>query len=90
MVAEGAITALERMGLCVGRDVRIATVTNAGSPMLFRRGGSLICLEYEPKQIVDNLFDIISGILDGHPPDEMIRIVTPTVRITDNRLDGIG
>lgn len=63
----GALEAMAEMGIVVGRDVYIASHTNAGSPLL--RGKNLDLVEVDPQEIVSAMFAHIERLM-SEPPDD--------------------
>jgi Transcriptional regulators len=79
MMTQGALTALGRAGIRVGKDVRIATHANAGSPALLGWEDSLTLLEVDPAEIVQKMFDTLESLMEGETPPERIMEVLPRV-----------
>jgi DNA-binding LacI/PurR family transcriptional regulator len=70
MVTSGALVALNRLGLTLGRDVRIASHGNAGSPILYGYKDDMVLIEVDAAKIVDALFEKLDRVLAGHGDDE--------------------
>jgi DNA-binding LacI/PurR family transcriptional regulator len=72
MMTSGALVALAELGIEVGRDVRIATNHNTGSPTLFGQEKRLILVETNPRDIVTAAFDLLDDVMGGDVPHELI------------------
>jgi DNA-binding LacI/PurR family transcriptional regulator len=81
MLTQGALTALQRLGVRVGNDVQIATHANVGSPALLGWENDLIMIEVEPAEIVRQMFDSLERLMNGEAPDETTCQVTPRLRM---------
>lgn len=77
----GAMKALEKLGLEVGRDVQIATLTNAGSPVLTDYEDRLIRLEFDAQEVTAELFAMLETLMRGET------IVQPLVKIAPHLRD---
>jgi DNA-binding LacI/PurR family transcriptional regulator len=65
MLTQGALMALDRLGVAVGRDVRVTTHANLGSPTLLGWQDRLTRIEYDPGEVVSALFDVLAALLRG-------------------------
>ena len=68
MLAQGALMALERYGLRVGRDIQLATQANQGSPALLAWEDRVTRLEFDPAEIVATLFEALEALMRGETP----------------------
>jgi DNA-binding LacI/PurR family transcriptional regulator len=80
MATQGLLTALQRLGLRVGDEVKIATHANAGSPALLGWEDRLTRLEIDPTEIVGGMFDTIEDLLHGKQPEVAFTEVKPRYR----------
>ncbi|MBC8141851.1 MAG: GntR family transcriptional regulator [Armatimonadetes bacterium] len=81
MVTQGLMTALQRLGITVGKDVQIATHSNAGSPALLGGEDRITRLELNPAEIVGGMFDTIESLLRGEIPVHSNILVKPRLRL---------
>ena len=65
MMMDGVLIAFQQLGIEVGRDVKIATVANAGSPTLFGRTENMIVIEIDPAELVQTMFAELDAIMEG-------------------------
>jgi DNA-binding LacI/PurR family transcriptional regulator len=80
MATQGLLTALQRLGIQVGGQIKIVTHSNAGSPALLGWEDRLTRLEVDPAQIVGGMFDIVEDLLHGKEPDKSFICVKPCLR----------
>jgi DNA-binding LacI/PurR family transcriptional regulator len=80
MLTNGALIAFERLGLCVGRDIKIASHANAGSIVLFGHEDHLTLVEVDPAGIVREMFNALDLLLDDREPAEPYALVKPALR----------
>ena len=64
MMMDGVLIAFQQLGIEVGRDVKIATVVNAGSPTLFGRTDNMIVIEIDPAKLVQTMFSELDAIME--------------------------
>jgi DNA-binding LacI/PurR family transcriptional regulator len=69
MITSGALFALQDLGLSLEKTVKIATIANVGSTVLFGHERSLILLEHDPRSIAVSLLDALDVLLDGRELD---------------------
>ena len=79
MMALGALQALQQLGVRVGRDVRIATHANAGSPALLGWEDRLTCAEVDPGRLVEKMFALLEAMMEGQEPEERRVLLQPTL-----------
>jgi DNA-binding LacI/PurR family transcriptional regulator len=79
MVADGAIAAMRKMGIAVGEDVIIVIHANAGSPVLYDIRDRIVRIQYDPNDIVDNMFAMLDLLMDGRKPDSTDTVICPSV-----------
>ena len=65
MLTQGALTALQRLGIAVSTDLPMITHANAGSPTLIGWTDRLARAEFDPAQLVAAMFDTIERLLRG-------------------------
>lgn len=70
MVTLGVLTALRKLGLQAGKDVKIATHSNTGTSTLFGYTDDMIVLESDPADIVREMFTMLDTLLEGNEPPE--------------------
>jgi len=70
MMTSGVLAALAHLDLRAGRDVRIATHANHGSPILFGYEPDLVRIEADPAEIVRTLYACLDRHLAGQPVEE--------------------
>ena len=81
LCTRGALAALRQLGVVVGRDVQIATHSNAGSPLLMGYEDDLIRVEYDAAHIVSALFEMLEAQMNGREMWKETRVVAPQVRL---------
>lgn len=64
LLAHGALTALQKLGVRPGRDVQIATHANAGSPILLGHEDILL-IENDPEELAAAMFNLLEGLMSG-------------------------
>lgn len=64
----GVITALAAAGLRPGRDIRIVTAENKGSPVLEPWPAELTRLEFDPQAWVKAALEMLATLMDGRTP----------------------
>ncbi len=77
MMTRGAIMALQKLGLRAGRDVKIATHANRGSPALQPYARELILVEVNPTEVVEMAFQQLETLMDGRTPPEAVVLIQP-------------
>lgn len=80
MATQGLLTALQRLGIQVGEEIKIATHANAGSPALLGWEDRLTRLEIDPTEIVGGMFDTVEELLHGKEPSVGYKAVQPRLR----------
>ncbi|MBC8140643.1 MAG: LacI family DNA-binding transcriptional regulator [Armatimonadetes bacterium] len=68
MQAQSVLMALYRLGLRPGKDVRVATHTNAGSSALLAWHPDIIRMENNPAELVRYLFETLDALMNGQTP----------------------
>ena len=77
----GVMKALENLGLEVGRDIQIATLANAGSPILTDYEDRLIRLEFDAQEVTAELFAMLETLMRGET------IAQPSVKVAPHLRD---
>jgi DNA-binding LacI/PurR family transcriptional regulator len=80
MMADGAIAALEKIGIRVGEDVKIASHTILGSPTLFSQREKIARIEYDTADILSAMLGILDDAMSGREPDQAAVRIVPTLR----------
>lgn len=81
MLTQGLLTALQRLGVHVGDDIKIATHANAGSPALLGWEDRITRLEVDPTEIVAGMFDVMESLLRGEDPAPGTVNIKPRLRL---------
>ena len=79
LMTHGMLLAMEKMGVCVGKDVHIVSHANSKSSVLLGREHLITRLEYDPAEIVRTMFDILETVMDGGSYQEGVTEVRPTL-----------
>lgn len=80
---QGALPLLARLSVEVGRHVKIATHANKGSNILFGYEDVLTRLEVDPALLVNEMFRLLSNLMDGREPETPVVTIPPTVRLPE-------
>lgn len=80
MLTAGALVALQRLNIRVGRDVHIVTHANVDSPMLFGVSDSLILIENDPHELAFAMFEMLDTLLAGAQPATHTFLLKPKLR----------
>lgn len=80
VMTHGALVAMDKLGVAIGRDVRIASHANRNSPVLMGCEDVLTRLEYNPEEVVRAMFDSLEALMDGEEPSQPIVYIRPVVR----------
>ncbi len=74
-MTRGVITALLQNGLQPGRDLRIVTSENKGSPVLQPYAADLVRVAINPAKVVRAALDMLGTLMDGGtPPENPVRV----------------
>jgi len=74
-MTRGVITALLQAGMQPGRDVRIVTAENKGSPVLAPYAAEITRVALDPAKIVKAALDMLETLMDGGtPPETPVRV----------------
>ena len=80
MITSGALVALQKSGLHIGQDIKIATHANAGSVVLFGYAHELIVLEFDPESFVQALFALLDELMENPQATPRKIVVSPRLR----------
>jgi DNA-binding LacI/PurR family transcriptional regulator len=86
MVTDGLIKALYELDIRPGRDVRIASHANTGSPVLRGWERRLTLIESDPDTLVSALFETLDILLDGGVPERRSQLLPWAVRVDGKTL----
>ncbi len=75
MMTRGAVMMLQKFDLRVGRDVKIATHANQGSPALRPYAQEMILMEVNPTEVVEGAFQQLETLMDGRTPPEAVILI---------------
>jgi DNA-binding LacI/PurR family transcriptional regulator len=70
MMTSGVVFTLQKMGVRLNADVRIATHANRGSTVLYGHERELTLVEVDAEVIARELFRMLDGLMAGVPPEE--------------------
>jgi DNA-binding LacI/PurR family transcriptional regulator len=70
MMTTGVLTAFRELGIAAGKDVKIASHSNATSPQLFGWERELLIWEVDAGEIVTAMFALLDRLMAGERPDE--------------------
>ncbi len=77
MMTLGALAEMKKLGVEVGRDVELATHTNAGSQLLFGLGENLILLRVDPARVAAAMSEMLESLLRGEALESPVVSVAP-------------
>ena len=80
LMTRGALSALARIGVQAGRDVKIATHANRGSTVLMGHEHEVSLVEIDPAEIVQAIFGMLETLMNGETPSENCVSILPRVR----------
>jgi DNA-binding LacI/PurR family transcriptional regulator len=78
MMTRGALVALRKHGLQLGKDVHVATHANKGSSILYGYEDELTLVEFDPVEVVESLFEMLESQWGTSRPVST-RILRPVV-----------
>jgi DNA-binding LacI/PurR family transcriptional regulator len=80
MMAHGVIMGLEKLGMRVGEDVKIAAYSNLGSPILFGQQEKLTRIEFDPNDIPMSMLRLLDEAMNAEEPAAPQKIwIMPTL-----------
>lgn len=80
VMTHGAVLAMEKLRVCIGKDVSVVTHANRNSPVLLSHGELLTRIEFDPSELVHAMFDTLETVMDGGEPAHSVYRVRPVVR----------
>ena len=84
MMTRGALAALKRLNVEVGRDVRIATHANRDSDALGDYEDRLIRLQYDPTRIVEAMFRQLEALWNGATELTTTTLIKPQILLPNS------
>lgn len=79
-MTRGAITALHQAGLQPGRDIRIVSLGNSGSPVLEPYADSIAIIEIDPADFVAVMLERLDTLVNGAPLPQAPAAIVPRLR----------
>ena len=83
-MTQGVLPALSKLNLKAGRDLQIASHANQSSEVLVGHEDELMLVEISPREMVQNLFEILDLLMAGKSPDRIEVLVKPKVIVPSN------
>jgi DNA-binding LacI/PurR family transcriptional regulator len=80
LMTDGALVAFEELGIRVGEDVHLVSLSNTDSPILFGRNKHMTLLEQNSEDLVRSMFSFLESLMDGERPREDSIYIQPHVR----------
>jgi DNA-binding LacI/PurR family transcriptional regulator len=80
MMTDGALVAFEDLSIRVGKDIKLVTHANAGSPILFGRTKNMTAIEFSPMLIAQVMFSLLETIMTVPPSSKQIILLRPQIR----------
>jgi DNA-binding LacI/PurR family transcriptional regulator len=74
LMMQGALGGMRECGVEVGRDVKVVSHANVGSPTLLGYEKDLTLLEVNPSEIVEVLFSTLDKAMNGGQAPTLIRL----------------
>ncbi|GCE14765.1 GntR family transcriptional regulator [Tengunoibacter tsumagoiensis] len=71
MITSGALAAFQRLGIHPGEELCIVTQTNTGSPILFGYEDELSRVEFDPAELVHEMFAMLDILLQPERPETL-------------------
>lgn len=75
MMAQGALTAMEKLGVRAGRDIQVVAHSNKGSTILQGYEDDITRLEYDPHDIAVAMFEVLDTLMRGETPENWQTVV---------------
>ncbi|GCE27681.1 hypothetical protein KDA_31650 [Dictyobacter alpinus] len=82
MMTDGALVALEELGVRIGEELKIVTHANVGSSVLFGRTKRMTVFEYDVQDIVQAMFAMLDILIQGQQPAQEVTWIRPRPRIS--------
>ena len=80
LVTDGALVAFEELGMRIGEDVHLVSLSNTDSPILFGRSKHITLLEQNAEDLVRSMFSLLESLMNGERPREDSIYIQPHVR----------
>lgn len=80
LLTDGALVAFDELGIRIGEDVHIVSLSNADSPILFGRSKRITLLEQDAEDLVQNMFSLLESLMNGERPPEESVYIQPHLR----------
>jgi DNA-binding LacI/PurR family transcriptional regulator len=80
LLTDGALVAFEELGVRVGEDVHLVSLSNADSPILFGRSRNITLLEQDAEEVVRSMFALLESLMNGEQPREDSVYIQPRLR----------
>jgi DNA-binding LacI/PurR family transcriptional regulator len=80
LVTDGALVAFEELGIRIGEDVHLVSLSNTDSPILFGRSKHITLLEQNAEDLVRTMFSLLESLMNGESPHEDSIYIQPHVR----------
>ncbi len=82
MLTSGALIAWEELGLHVGKDFKVATHANAGSPILFGKTKLMAVIEFDPADLARAMFSLLdTAMMNSYTPEDRVVPIRPRLRL---------
>jgi len=79
MMTRGALIAMQKLGVSLTQDVKIASHTNRGSSVL-QGYDELLLLEINPADIVKAMFEMLNTLMDGEVPSHPTALIKANLK----------
>ncbi|GCE11223.1 hypothetical protein KTT_10820 [Tengunoibacter tsumagoiensis] len=77
MLTDGALVAMQQMGIEPERDIKIATHANMYSPILFGHTARMLVFEFDPLELVQTMFSLLDMLMSGQKPTTRVINLLP-------------
>lgn len=89
-MTRGAVTVLRDAGFVIGRDVRIVTSENRGSPVLEPYADSLRRIVFDPADVIRAALGMLEILMDGGTPPERRMLIAPQDAVFTTPAENVG
>jgi len=79
MMTHGALTALQKLCVAVGRELQVASHANEGSAV-FANHPEITLLEFSSAALVDHMFGLLEALMRGETPERENIVLEPKIR----------
>ncbi|GCE22135.1 substrate-binding domain-containing protein [Dictyobacter kobayashii] len=73
--------AFEELGIHIGKDVQLVSLSNADSPILFGRTRNMTLLEMNSADLIRSMFTLLESLMNGEQPHEDSIYIQPRLRM---------